>query len=176
MPLGNGERAPDFRLRGIDNDHWILGEPDQRRSVLLAFFRREVATCRLMLPFIERLHRRARARQAEIIGISLDSQCDTLEFAQDYSLTFPILIDGPDLGTCRAYRVERLPTTYRLDATLHVADSVVGWSREGFERLARGYLEDVGALLLSPWEASDEPPEIGDASPILKLMPRVTST
>jgi peroxiredoxin len=159
MPLAVGEPAPDFRLRGVDNAYWVLGKPDKRRSVLVVFLRRESPTCRVMLPFIERLHRRGRAHEAEILGISLDNHADTLEFTEDYTITFPVLIDGPEFATVRAYRVEAVPTLFRLDTKLRVAETVVGWSKESFEPLARAYLDETGARVRSLWEPSDVAPE-----------------
>ncbi len=167
MPLGIGERAPDFRLRGADNVYWILGEPDKRRSVLIVFLRRESSTCRMLLPFVERLFRRGHDHETEIFGVSLDNQADTLEFTEDYTITFPVLIDGPGLETVRAYGVEALPTVFRLDSKLRVAEVVVGWSKELFESLARAYLVDAGGRIRTLWEPADIPPERAEAVPIV---------
>jgi peroxiredoxin len=172
MPLAVGDRAPDFRLRGADNAYWLLGEPDKRRSVLIVFVRRESSTCRLMLPFIERLHRRGRAHEAEIFGVSLDNHADTLEFTEDYTITFPVLIDAPGFETTRAYGVRAVPTLFRLDSKLRVAEVVVGWSKESFEPLARAYLNDVGARVRTLWEPADIAPESAAAVEIADPGPR----
>lgn len=162
MPLDRGDRAPAFRLRGIDNETWILGEPDRRRCVLLTFLRRDVSACRTLLQFIERLHRRARINEAEILGFSLDNQRDTMELAADYSFTFPILIEEQARSTFAAYRVAEVPTLYLLGPDLTVLDHLVGWSKEGFERIAAAYLERSGALQTHVWEPNDLP---ADATP-----------
>ncbi len=166
MPLAVGERAPDFRLRAIDNTYWILGAPDSRRSVLVVFFRRESKACRVLLPFVERLHRRLRKQDAEILGISLDGHRDALEFAEDYTLTFPMLLDPPDFETARRYRVEQVPLIYRLDADLRIVESGVGWSKSQFETLAAQYLEAVGAGPAGIWEPGDIVPEFVDSFPV----------
>jgi peroxiredoxin len=163
MPLDRGERAPAFRLRGIDNEYWILGEPDRRRCVLLVFLRRDVPACRTLLSFIERLNRRSRTQEAEVIGISLDDQRDTLEFAEDYTFTFPVLVETPDRATFADYRVQEVPTLYLLGADLAVLDSLVGWSKDGFERLAQEFVRRSGALPASLWEAGDVAPEAAPA-------------
>jgi peroxiredoxin len=172
MPLDAGERAPDFRLRGTDNAFWILGQPDRRRSVLVCFFRREVGTCRLLLPFVERIHRRARAKEAEILGVSLDNQRDSLEFAEDYSFTFPILIEREDRTTARAYRIAELPTLLRLDEQLRVADVLVGWSRPAFERIALGFLDAVESRVRTVWEPQDLAPETAEAARMPEILRR----
>jgi len=159
MSLERGERAPAFRLRGIDNEYWILGEPDRRRCALLAFFRRDISACRTLLPFIERLHRRSRTQEAEIIGLSLDDQRDTLEFAVDYAFTFPIVVEAPDRASFAAYRVGEVPTLYLLGPDLTVLESLVGWSKEGFERIAQAYLDRSGAVKTNVWEPNDAPPD-----------------
>jgi peroxiredoxin len=172
VSLPVGQRAPAFRLRGIDNAYWVLGEPDERTSVLLVFFRREAATCRLLLPFVERLHRRAHPKASEILGISLDNQRDTLEFSEDYCFTFPILIEEADLETVQAFHIESVPTIYRLDEKLVVREALVGWSVPAFEKLAGSYLETVGAQVRTIWEDGDQPPEEAAALPIAELSGR----
>ncbi|MBD3161439.1 MAG: redoxin domain-containing protein [Candidatus Eisenbacteria bacterium] len=173
MPLGAGERAPRFRLRGIDNAYWILGEPDRRRNVLLVFFRREVGTCRLLLPFVERLHRRAHEHESEILGISLDTHPDTLELAEDYTLTFPILLEEKGYETFQAYGVSEVPTLFRLDADLRVAGSLIGWSKPDFERLGRSFLDAIGGGEETIWEEQDvPPPEQAAAMPVAELLRR----
>jgi peroxiredoxin len=172
VTLSIGERAPSFRLRGIDNAYWILGEPDERKSVLVVFFRRESGTCRLLLPFVERLHRRAHPRASEILGISLDNQRDTLEFSEDYCFTFPIVIESSGLETVQDYRVESVPTLIRLDEELIAREVLVGWSRLGFENLAASYLEAVGAEVRTIWESGDHFPDEADAMPIAEVSGR----
>ena len=166
MALERGESAPAFRLRGIDNEFWILGEPDGRRCVLLAFFRRDVPSCRILLPFVERLHRRAHAHEVEILGISLDDQRDTLEFAAGYSLTFPLLVEGKEGSTFGGYGVSEVPTLYLLGSDLKVRDLLVGWSKDGFERIARTFLETSGAHGTGIWEPLDAPPVAAVGAPI----------
>lgn len=163
MPLAVGTRAPAFRLRGTDNSYWILGEPDKRRSVILAFFRRESSASRLLFPFIERLYRRARTHPAEILGISLDNLPDTIEFAEDYMITFPLLIDSDHLATVREYKVDQVPTVYRLNGRLEVEQILVSWSKSGFEDLAGAHLKDVGGRALTIWESRDIPPDTARA-------------
>ncbi len=160
MPIEVGERASAFRLRGIDNEFWILGEPDRRRCVLLAFVRRDVSACRTLLSFVERLNRRARTQESEILGISLDDHRDTLEFATDYAFTFPMVVEEPDRATFGRYRVSEVPTLFLLGPDLVVRDHFVGWSKDSFERIAKVFIEESGAHPRSVWEPSDAPPEI----------------
>lgn len=170
-----GDRAPSFRLRGIDNAYWILGEPDDRRSVIVVFFRREASSCRLMLPFVERLHRRASEHETEILGISLDNQRDTMEFASDYSLTFPILIETDERETTRAYDVAGVPALFLLDESLQVRDSILGWSTDRFQRMAAEHLERIGASTHTIWEENDNPPQEAKAVPLVDGAGRIGS-
>ncbi len=163
MPIETGERASAFRLRGIDNEFWILGEPDRRRCVLLVFLRRDVSACRTLLSFVERLNRRARTQESEILGISLDDHRDTLEFATDYAFTFPIVVEEADRATFGRYRVTEVPTLFLLGPDLVVRDQFVGWSRDSFERIAKVFLEESGAHRKDVWEANDAPPEVAGA-------------
>ena len=175
MPLELGVPAPPFRLQGIDNAFWVLGEPDRRRSVLLVFFHRESSTSRLMLPFVERLHRRGRNREAEIFGICLDNHRDALELAEDYTITFPVLIEDVERTTFQSYAIEEVPTIYRLDATLRIADLTVGWSRDEFEHLGEGYLADVDARIRTVWEENDLAPDARAGQILTSLTPRAGS-
>ena len=172
MPVREGERAPGFRLRGIDNAYWILGEPDRRRSVLVVFFRREAKTCRLLLPFVERLHRRAHRHESEILGISLDTHADTLELAEDYALTFPILLEERGYETFRAYGVSEVPALFLLNAELRVAAFLAGWSRDRFERVGRTFLDAIGGGPEEIWEEQDFPPDAAAPAPVAELLRR----
>ena len=170
MSIAVGERAPAFRLPGVDNAYWILGEPDERQTVLIVFFRREVASCRLLLTYVERLHRRAKRLPSEIFGVSMDNHRDTLELAQDFCLTFPIMIESERLETFRTYRVSGIPTLISLDQNLEVVDSMIGWSKERFERIAIDYLRMVDARHRTLWDAGDDPPELDEAMRIGGLL------
>lgn len=167
MPLDVGAEAPAFRLRGIDNVYWILGKPDRRRCVVVAFFRRDSRASRVLVPFIERLHRKGRAAHAEILGVSMDNMRDTIEFAEDYALTFPILLDeDPPGDVARAWGVTGVPTVFLLDERLRVAQATVGWSKADYATLAGAYVTQARATDLRVWEDRDLPPETMDADPI----------
>ncbi|MDM7915448.1 MAG: redoxin domain-containing protein, partial [Candidatus Eisenbacteria bacterium] len=159
-----GERAPGFRLRGIDNAYWILGEPDARRTVLLVFLTRESSTSRLLLPFVERLMRRAKRRESEILAITRDRLRDAMELSEDFSFTLPILIDE-DGGTFRAYGIVEVPTLIRLDAGLRVVERITGWDRGAFEGLATRFLEAAEARATHVWEDADLAPQTAPAQP-----------
>jgi peroxiredoxin len=157
MPLSIGDRPPGFRLRGLDNEYWILGSPDERRSVFVVFFGRGASAARTLLPYIERIHRMVHAHPAEILGISIDSARDTLEFATDYSLTIPILIDAPDLRTIREWDVRQQPVLFRLDEELRIADRMDGFNRADFDGIASRHLVSIGAAQSTVWEPVDAP-------------------
>jgi peroxiredoxin len=110
-------------------------------EVLLVFFKAGCPTCRIALPFLERLHQSGRLA---VYGISQDEAGATREFAETFGLTFPMLLDSADTHypASTAYRITIVPSLFLL-----AADRTIEWMLEGFSRQA---LEDLGMAFGSP--------------------------
>ena len=131
MPLPEiGEYTPDFTLAQHENgatQH--LAEITAQAPSLIAFFKQSCVTCRLTLPFIERLHRHYPALQ--VLGISQDDAEDTSAFVQQTGLTFPVVRDG-DWKVSTAYDLFTVPSVFLLDKGGSVRRVNMGWNKEQY--------------------------------------------
>lgn len=91
---GVGAPAPDFRLKGPEGAFVTLSEYRGHRPVVLVFYPLAFSpVCSHQLPTIEAIAARLRARDVEVLGISVDSHHANREFARRLGLSFPLLSD-----------------------------------------------------------------------------------
>lgn len=124
------EIAPAFELAGLDGRTYSLPEALSRGPLLEVFFKVSCPTCQYTFPFIERLYQRflaAGASGVQIWGISQDDANLSREFAKEYGITFPILLDAEDYEISREYRLTHVPTLF-----LIAPNGRVGISGDGF--------------------------------------------
>ena len=100
-------------------------------STLLVFLETDCPTCRLTIPYLNRLAR----HPARIVGISQDSDARTRQFIEQTAAEFPILVDHA-LVLSRHYDPESVPTLYLLDAQDRVTATLAGFDKEGLNALA----------------------------------------
>src|SRR5687768_15453630 len=99
--------APGFSLPLLDGETWKLSGG---RPTLLLFFETDCPTCRLTLPYLNRLARHL-GEHAEVIGISQDSETLTREIIERAPITFPVALDK-DLRVSRLYDPVAVPTLF----------------------------------------------------------------
>ncbi|MGA7984924.1 MAG: TlpA disulfide reductase family protein [Burkholderiales bacterium] len=88
------------------------------KVVLCNFWATWCPPCREEIPMLVTLAREMGAKGIEVVGIALDSAAKVGEFAKDYSVSYPLLIAGPngiDLMRAAGNPVGGLPYTVFLD-------------------------------------------------------------
>jgi peroxiredoxin len=153
MPvLTAGKTAPPFALLGTDSKQYALQEGLAAGPVLTAFFKVNCPTCQYTLPFVERLYRQFRDKGVQVYGVSQDEAHSSRQFAKQYGLTFPILIDDHPYKVSRAYRLEYVPTLFLVAADGHIVVSGEGFSKADLleiqKSLAQSLSASPGALFL----------------------------
>ena len=96
--------------------------------VLLNLWATWCAPCRHETPFLEGLFQEHREKGLTILGVSMDTgdaRDQVAEFVQEYSVTYPILLD-PQMRGMDIYRVMGLPASFLIDR-----DGVLRWMRIG---------------------------------------------
>jgi peroxiredoxin (alkyl hydroperoxide reductase subunit C) len=89
-----GRTAPDFRLRGPGGQFVTLSEYRGARNVVLVFFPLAFSpVCSHQLPAIEKDLDRIAGRDAQVLGISVDSHYANEAFARHLMISFPLLSD-----------------------------------------------------------------------------------
>ena len=135
--LSAGGRAPDFALPGLAGSELSLGEMTRSGPVLLAFFKISCPTCQYALPFLERL---STAPQLKVVGISQDNTKSTAEFAREYGLSFPVVLDdaGGGYRVSNAYKITHVPSLFLVEGN-SITEAFSGFSRRDLERIGQRF-------------------------------------
>jgi peroxiredoxin len=153
MPvLTAGKTAPPFSLASTGSERYSLQEGLAGGPVLATFFKVNCPTCQYTLPFLERLYRQFRDKGVQVWAIAQNETHDSRQFAKEYGLTFPILIDDYPYAVSRAYRLEYVPTIFFITPDGHIAVSSEGFCKADLleiqKSLAQSLSASPGALFL----------------------------
>jgi len=107
-----GDQAPSLNLPDLQGHAHALDQALAKGPVLLAFFKAECPTCQYAFPFIDRLHRQFASQGASVWGISQDSERESREFAAEFGVSFPTLIDAKPYEVSNRYGVAYTPTLF----------------------------------------------------------------
>lgn len=143
MPaLAKGRTAPDFTLNSLGGKSFSLQEALARGPVVLVFFKISCPTCQYALPFYERLLKAYKNRHVTLMGVSQNNAEETAAFAQEFGITFPMLLDDTiTYPVSNAYGLTNVPTIYWIAADGEIEVSSVGWSKPDFEDVNRRMAE-----------------------------------
>jgi thiol-disulfide isomerase/thioredoxin len=105
-----GRAAPDFELETFGGENVRLRDL-RGKIVLINFWATWCEPCKIEMPFFERLYQENKSR-LEILAVNFDEDQQKVEqFAQEYGLSFPVLLD-PGAEVQNLYRVRGYPTTF----------------------------------------------------------------
>ena len=156
--LRAGHRAPDFSLARLENGAAQgtaeLGKLLPGGPVLLAFFKSTCPVCQMTLPFLERIHRGRAPGSLEIYGVSQDDAETTQEFAGEFGISFPMLLDTEESGypASNAYGLAHVPSLFLVER-----DGTIAWSLEGF--IKKEFVELAGRAGVDPFPPGENVPE-----------------
>ena len=156
--LRAGHRAPDFTLARLENGA-ARGSADLAKLLaggpaLLVFFKSTCPVCQMTLPFLERIHRGRTPGSLDVFGVSQDDAETTQEFAAEFGISFPMLLDTEESGypASNAYGIAHVPSLFLVDR-----DRRIVWSLEGFNR--RELLAVASYAGMSPFLPGEKVPE-----------------
>jgi peroxiredoxin len=117
--LSNGDKAPDFRLAGLDGKAVKLADlqtdskSGTKRVVLLDFWATWCPPCRAETPHLQKLHEKYAKQGLIVVGISQDSDGakSVRPYAEKNKLTYTQLLDQKH-EAARKYGVSSIPTTF----------------------------------------------------------------
>ncbi|HKZ22702.1 MAG TPA: TlpA disulfide reductase family protein, partial [candidate division Zixibacteria bacterium] len=110
-----GTQAPDFKLTAADGKSYSLKEKLSTDLTLLAIFKINCPTCQFTFPFLEKLHKNYAGKGFTLWGISQNNQAETMQFASQYKVSFPLLLDQNNYQISYAYRITVVPTLFLID-------------------------------------------------------------
>jgi peroxiredoxin len=141
--LAAGAQAPPIELPDTQGRRVAVSSFLKNGPVLAAFYKVSCPVCQFTLPFVERIYKAYGNGKATIIGISQDDARDTTEFASEYGLTFPSLIDDEDYPVSNAYGLTNVPTLFLIQPDGTIAASFTGFDKTGLEGLSAGFAEHL---------------------------------
>jgi peroxiredoxin len=113
------------------------------RLELLVFWKHNCATCELVLPLVERLHRALGSAGLRVRGVCQSEADDTRAFATRCDLSFPLLLDV-DCAVSATYAIEVVPTLVLTDPAARVLAAFEGWARADFDALVAAAAATLG--------------------------------
>lgn len=128
-----GDRAPDFKLMGIDDKHWTLANFKDSKILLVYFTSNHCPVCHAHDPRLVKLAKDLKDKDVAIVTINPnsgdglrqdelgyskydDSFEDMKPYAKDEGFTFPYLYDGDTQKTAKAYGCLATPHVFVFDA------------------------------------------------------------
>src|SRR5712664_608715 len=152
----SGNTAPGFSLQSLDGKEYSLNDLLRRGPVVAAFFKVSCPVCQFTFPFLERLHKRYGGDGVTFLGISQDDARDTKDFAKEFSVTFPMLLDDENAYVVsNAYGLTNVPTIFLIDSDGAVKVTSMGFDKKDLEAIA-AELAQRHHMMLAPLFRPDE--------------------
>ncbi|MBL4950678.1 redoxin domain-containing protein [Neobacillus sp. YIM B02564] len=118
-----GAKAPDFELKTLTGETVKLSDL-KGKKVILNFWATWCGPCKKEMPEMEKFFKQA-DKNITILAVNIDPQLDVKGFANEYKITFPILLDKDDQVN-KTYQVISIPTTYFIDSDGLIQNKLVG--------------------------------------------------
>jgi peroxiredoxin len=131
-----GQTVPNFSLKSIDGTEYSLSKLLKRGPVLVSFFKVSCPVCQFTFPFLERLYKRYGDKDVTFLGISQDNARATKEFADEYGVTFPMVLDAEGYPASNAYGLTNVPTSFLIDTDGSVKIASMGFNKKDLEAVA----------------------------------------
>ncbi len=129
-----GAQAPGFSLTRLDGTMAQFDCGPLSKWRLLFFFETDCPTCRLAIPYINRLAQEIGDR-SEILGISQDAAPPTRELINKAPIEFPVAIDN-DLTVTKLYDPVAVPTLFLIDSDGRIAKTLDGFDKRILNEIA----------------------------------------
>jgi peroxiredoxin len=122
-----GKPAPDFNLPGLDGQVVSLSN-FRGRPVMLNFWASWCDPCKLEMPFIQGIFEDEEFAGEELVVLTVnigESAETARKFAENYRLSFPVLLDG-DGEVASIYDVRGIPATFFVGENGIIEDMKIG--------------------------------------------------
>src|ERR1700686_33823 len=133
--IEGGNTAPGFSLKGLNGKDYALHSLMQKGPVVAAFFKISCPVCQFTFPFLERLFKRYGGDGVTFLGISQDDARATKEFAREYGVTFPMVLDEKGYPASNAYGLTNVPTIFLIEPDGEARVSSTGFDKNDLETI-----------------------------------------
>ncbi len=146
--LDAGASAPPFTLKDVDGKSYSLSEALKQGPVLLAFFKVSCPISQFTLGFLERVHQAIKGRGTpQLWAISQNDAQETVEFAREYGLSFPMLLDEEGYPVSNEYGLTCTPTLFLVKPDGKIQLSSAGFVRRDVEEVAAELGRRIGQTI-----------------------------
>lgn len=132
-----GSEAPDFTLPALDGLTYSLHEARDNGPVLLVFWQAGCGACKMVAPYLTKLHETYENLGWTFWTICQDAADDARRFVRDYAFKPTVLVDGPALEVSDLYDPPSTPTFYLLEPGVGVALAWDGFDKEALNDISR---------------------------------------
>ena len=110
---------------------------------MAAFFKISCPVCQFTFPFLERIYKRYGGGDVTFLGVSQDDARDTKDFAKNFGVTFPMLLDPKEknYAASNAYGLTSVPTIFLIGTDGTVRISSMGFDKKDLESIAAALAE-----------------------------------
>jgi len=158
--LEAGKPAPEIQLTSTNGNAFSLSTESKNTPVIAAFFKVSCPVCQYAFPFIERIHKAYAGKGASIVGVSQNDKSETEAFAQQYGVTFPILLDDPKkYAVSNAYGITNVPSVFHVSTSGTIDLSSVGWSKQEMEQLNQMAAKAAGVTAVPLFKPGENVPD-----------------
>ncbi|MBM4183220.1 MAG: TlpA family protein disulfide reductase [Gemmatimonadetes bacterium] len=154
--LSPGDLAPSPTLRSLAGERHALGVDDGPR--LIAFVEVDCPTCRLTLPYLNRLAGLLGERCERLVLVSQDGPEETRALVARYELAVPVLLDEA-LEASRAFDPPSVPALFLVGADGRIGSAHVGFHKADLNATAGALLASLGLSATPVADAHDGAPE-----------------
>ena len=99
-------------------------------ATLVVFFETDCPTCRLTVPYLNKL-----ARQARVVGVSQDGEAATKQFTEQLATAFPVRRD-PGFALSREFDLKFVPSLFLLSPEGRVLRAHFGFDKSALNEIA----------------------------------------
>jgi thiol-disulfide isomerase/thioredoxin len=139
VPIAPGDAAPPIEGVAHEGAHAVV------------FYKVTCPVCQMAAPKVQAL---ADAFPDRVTPVGQDPADRLSAFADEYGMAVSPVVDAPPYDTSESYGVRTVPTVFLVeDGT--VVDTVEGWDRAGFNRVAERLAELTGTAYRPISEAGD---------------------
>jgi peroxiredoxin len=151
--LDVGNQAPSFSLQSIRGSRLSFEGRVRSRPLLLVFLETDCPTCRLTIPYLNRLWREL-GEMVDVIALSQDSEAPTRELIEQTQIEFPISVDS-DLSITKLYDPIAVPTLFLISTEGRILRTLNGFDKRGLNDIATA-IADAPFVIAEPYDGAPE--------------------
>lgn len=139
-----GSVAPDLSLKDLSGQQRSLGELSRDGLLLTVFYKVGCGTCKFSAPYFEKFYQAYKGQKGfQFWGVSQDTAEDTTAYLQEYSASFPNLLDETHWISAD-YGLTNVPTLFLIDQQGRILNSCVGFSRYDLNSMSETVAKFLG--------------------------------